>query len=192
MYGRPRAVVLAEIGSPPAQSPGDKMSENDELGRTRSLYTSTPNRKHSTDDPIQTRSPPTPTRRGQSDTAQGNSAFVRRQLGGMLRSSSSNRMVRGAQSTTSIPESHTSGNGDERGDQGEIQEYQKGGMESSNEVTRSAALESGMDEESTKASPLNVIDNMPARTHGSTKGKTSAVSSVSVTSLPCPPQRYRD
>ena len=51
------------------------------------------------------RSPPTPTRRGQSSTASAGSAFVRRQLGGMLRSCPSSRSARTRTSTTSIPES---------------------------------------------------------------------------------------
>jgi len=180
------------IGSPPAQSLGDMMSNNDELGRTRSLSTSTPNRRHSTDDPIQTRSPPTPTRRGQSDTAKGNSAFVRRQLGGMLKASPSSRMIRGTTSTTSIPESHTSGKGDERGDQGEVQEYQKGGKGSLDKVTRCERLKSGVGDESIKASLVNTLENMSARIDGSTKGKTSAGSSVSVTSPSCTPRLCRD
>lgn len=51
------------------------------------------------------RSPPTPTRRGQSNAPSAGSAFVRRQLGGMLRSGPSNRSARTRTSTTSIPES---------------------------------------------------------------------------------------
>jgi len=156
------------------------------------LSISTPDRRHSTVDPVQTRSPFTPTRRGQSNTAQGNSAFVKKQLGGILRSSPSSRMVRGTPSTTSIPESDTSGQGHERGGQGEMRGSQERGGENLDQVTRSDGLIAGMEDKSGKASLVDIIDSSPARIDGSNTGKTSAGLSVSVKSLPCPPQRYRD
>jgi hypothetical protein len=76
--------------------------------QAKSDSNTTPPRQPSTDDPLRVRSPPTPTRRGQSSTSQGNSAFVRRQLGGMLRSGPSSRMARATPSTSSIPESQSS------------------------------------------------------------------------------------
>jgi hypothetical protein len=76
--------------------------------QAKSDSNTTPPRQPSIDDPLRVRSPPTPTRRGQSSTSQGNSAFVRRQLGGMLRSGPSSRMTRATPSTSSIPESHSS------------------------------------------------------------------------------------
>jgi hypothetical protein len=78
----------------------------------KSNSNTTPPQQPPTDDPLRVRSPPTPTRRGQSSTSQGNSAFVRRQLGGMLRSGPSSRMARTTPSTSSIPESQSS---DKRG-----------------------------------------------------------------------------
>jgi len=192
VYGRPRAAPQAENRPRPAQSLEDKKSDTDELNRTRLLSTSTPDRRHSTVDPAQTRSPFTPTRRGQSNTAQGNRAFVKKQLGGMLRSSPSSRMVRGTPSTTSIPESDTSGQGHERGGQGEIEGSQERGGENLDQVTRSEGLIPGMEDISVKASLVDIIDSSPARIVGSPTGRTSAGSSVSVTSLPCPLQRYRD
>jgi hypothetical protein len=74
----------------------------------KSSSNTTPPQQPPTDDPLRVRSPPTPTRRGQSSTSQGNSAFVRRQLGGMLRSGPSSRMTRATPSTSSIPESQSS------------------------------------------------------------------------------------
>jgi hypothetical protein len=67
------------------------------------------------------RSPPTPTRRGQSSTASASSAFVRRQLGGMLRSGPSSRSARSRTSTTSIPESSEGIVDDDTGDKSELE-----------------------------------------------------------------------
>ena len=79
---------------------------NDEEEATQTERTSIPPPHEALGDTLGAhRSPPTPTRRGQSNTPSAGSAFVRRQLGGMLRSGPSSRSARTRTSTTSIPES---------------------------------------------------------------------------------------
>jgi hypothetical protein len=82
------------------------------------------------------RSPPTPTRRGQSSTASASSAFVRRQLGGMLRSGPSSRLARTRTSTTSIPESSEGTAEGDTGDQSGLDESSGTSQKGKRDVAR--------------------------------------------------------
>jgi hypothetical protein len=63
----------------------------------------------STDDPSLHRSPPSSTRRGISAATHGNSAFIRRQLGGMLRSGPLIKSSKTASSAANNPEGPVEG-----------------------------------------------------------------------------------
>jgi hypothetical protein len=108
VFLRPAPPVQAGESGSSKESCQTITKETIQLEQTISESNTTPPGQASTDDPLRIRSPPTPTRRGQSSTSQGNSAFVRRQLGGMLRSGPSSRMSRATPSTSSIPESQSS------------------------------------------------------------------------------------
>jgi len=96
----PPAPVISASENTPA------FTNDEDEKATQTERTSTPPPHGPPSDVLQNhRSPPTPTRRGQSSTPSAGSAFVRRQLGGMLRSRPSSRSARTRTSTTSIPES---------------------------------------------------------------------------------------
>jgi hypothetical protein len=112
VHVRPTTSVNLTEDDSVGEHQGITMEESD-LEKKKSKLNSTPPREPSTEDLNRTRSPPTPTRRGQPSTTQGNSAFVRRQLGGMLRSGPTGRIARATPSASSIPEVPTSGGGDQ-------------------------------------------------------------------------------
>jgi len=106
----PPAPVISASEDTPAVT-----NDEDEKATTTERTSTPPPHEQPSDVLDNHRSPPTPTRRGQSNAPSAGSAFVRRQLGGMLRSGPSSRSARTRTSTTSIPESSegTAGGGAE-------------------------------------------------------------------------------
>jgi hypothetical protein len=151
---------------------GATMKESD-LEKKRFNSNSTPPREPSTEDLNRARSPPTPTRRGQSSSTQGNSAFVRRQLGGMLRSGPTGRIARATPSASSIPEVETSGGGNKA-----VGGIERDGKDTLNEVTGNPQFGSGLSDGPTKTSVTATAAGVSSQDGISFKGQGDVAEKV--------------